>query len=186
MNIKSILITFTILLSFASTANAKETCKSTKYTQVIDTVSFGMTIPQAKKALKKKYGSKATVINPKEGFLIVDFTRPQKNIERAIYLAQNGKITRQLYRYSESFMRKFGGPAQMFVAMVKKLQEKYGQHDDQKMIESEDKATFFWGNNGGATMQVSASSEGVDLRLDCEALEKEIQENASKSANFGF
>lgn len=186
MYIKTILLSLSLLVATSSNTFAKETCKATKYSRVIDTVSFGMTISQAKKALKKKFGSKATVINPKEGFLIVDFNRPQKNIQRAIYLAQNGKITRQLFRYSETFQRKFGGPAQMFVAMVKKLQEKYGQHDDQKMIESEDKAIFFWGLNGGATMQVSASNEGVDLRIDCDALEKEIQEEASKSANFGF
>lgn len=175
-----------LLLFTASSAFADSTCSSTKYVLLNNTVSFGMTIEQAKSALERKYKGKANVLSPKEGFLVVAFHNPQNNVSRMVLFAINGKITRQLFTYSDQFIRKFGGNAEMFVAMVGKLTEKYGERAGQSFDQDEDKATFNWSRQGGATLQVMASKSTVDLRIDCDDLEDQIKAQTTKSANFGF
>jgi hypothetical protein len=185
MKTTNFLIALAITFSSAL-AMAKTTCSATKYKLINDSVTFGMDIKKAEGVLKRKYGSKARILTPQEGLIAVMFNSPQNNLSKILYLAKDGKVTRILFTYATSFVRTFGSNADMTIVMLTKLKERYGQFKDVNQDKAQDKVTFIWGEEGGATLQLLADNDGVDLRIDCDALEREISAEASKNANFGF
>lgn len=188
MRTNAILTAFLLSLTLSTSALAKgNTCSSTKYKLIDDTVSFGMNIKDAERALKRKYGRKATIISPQTGLLAVMFKKaPVNNLSKIIYLAKDGKVTRVLFTYASSFIRTFGSNADMAVLMLSKLKERYGDFKDINQDKAKDKVTISWAEHGGAMLQLMADNDDVDLRIDCDALEREISAEASKKANFGF
>src|SRR6056300_973147 len=170
MKITHILIAFAVLFP-ASLSFAEESCKATKYKMLDDSIAFGTPFASAKRTLNRKFDSKAVVLSPRSTTIVVMFHQPYNNLQKIIYLATDGKITRVLFTYSDDFTRKFGGTADMFKVLWPKLKAKYGEQKDLSTDEAKDQVKLFWPRHEGATLTLLADNDTIDLRIDCDALE---------------
>lgn len=186
MRLKAILTAILLSFSITGVASAKSTCSATKYKLLDDTVKFGDTLATLKSKVKRSFGRNATVVEPQDGLVVVVFKKPYKNLDKIIYLTKDKQVIRVLFRYSAKMVSKFGSRVDFFVSLFKKLKTAYGEHSNVEQDKVKDRATIFWPRHEGATMQAMGDNEDVSLRVDCDALEEEINKKMSESTNFGF
>lgn len=185
---KRLLIATACLMALTTTnAFADNTCKSTKYKLIDNTVSFGMSQSSALSALRKKFSSKAR-IDQKMNFVFVNFRKPYNNLKMIVVLSREDKVTRLMFVYADEFAYSFGGSTELFKIMLKKMQDSYGDFSDSGYDQEDKKATIIWPKHNGASLTFMGSDKDGELsyRVDCDALEQEIKEKQKKSANFGF
>jgi hypothetical protein len=187
VKIKTLLLTLALSLSF-TVAQATPTCSSTKYKLVYDGVSFNETENGAYRKLKRTFGRKAHV-RKVQGNIMVAFKKPYKNLDTIAYSLQNGRVTRIIFSYHNNFIASLGGLKDSLMTLLKASVEKYGKADnvDTSEVKTSGKISAVWAeDNGGQLIIVGKDPSTLIVRVDCNALEKHLQEEATKSANFGF
>lgn len=180
------ILSVALVALFSSPVFADGTCSNTAYPLVDSSVKFGMTTAQLKKAIRP-LKKKANVVN-QDNITVLVFKKPYKNLDKIIYLAMDGKVTRVAFSYSNEFQRKLGGRLNALQTMLEKLVEKHGKADDVDFNKEKGRVEALWGNNKGATLRVIAddSDGSMLMRIDCDELEGTIMKAQKKSANFGF
>ena len=185
--LKNILFSISLMAIFVSPALAQDTCSKSKFKLLDNSIPFGTPEGKVEALVKKNFGRNAVVVKPRADLIAVAFTKPYKNFDRIIFLTRGGVVTRVLFGYAKSFTSSLGSATDVLKIMLPKLREKYGEHDDLNVDESESKATFVWAEDGGATLSfIIGDNTGPDLRFDCDALEREAHKKAKNNANFGF
>lgn len=163
---------------------AKAPCGSSAYKLPLDFISLGMSTTAVKAAVKAKHPNMEVVEDAQK--IIFIFPRDQAGTFDSFAAGlTNGRVTRLILSYSETFQQTFGSLSGAFLAVAKRLVEKYG-----KAAESDEKDDGFdvtWAENGGMEMQLSSGApHRLMLVLTCDTLVTEIREQATKSVNFGI
>jgi hypothetical protein len=181
---------FPLLISLSlisSPALAEDNCSKSKYKLLDDTIPFGTTQANTLTKLQAKYTGKGRAFSPGQNFVVVEFSKPVNNLKSIAYRFTGGVMTRVMFEYSIEFISSLGGTMSLFKALYPKLKEKYGEHDDVENIQEDDQARFAWNENNGLSMHLIITGyTSVSFRFDCDSLERTKEQEATKSANFGF
>lgn len=186
-------ILFSILLSLCvhSVAFAQKApdCSDSPFTILDNTVKYGASKKSVKDALRKKFKT-AQIIETGDAnnMLLVSLDKPYNNLEAMVYLFNQDALTRIMYTYADQFWMGLGGHVELFEMLKKRLKEKHGENTDVSFDTDNGKAIYIW-TKGPMTVRLIGQDKpykAVQMRFDCDALEKHLQDKAQKSVNFGF
>lgn len=186
------LLPLLLTLSIISPAFAEElpTCKDTPFPLLDNTIKFGTSKNETKTLLKKAFGSKIAIDEDKSNpILVVTFVKEHKSLESMVFFFTSGKMTRAMFAYSDKFMESLGGHVPTFKAVSQKIKDKIGAADNVDVSDKENgKAVLIWEQKGSSLRIIGQDKPypSVQMRVDCNALETHLQNNAKNSANFGF
>lgn len=190
MSIKTLMFSLLLASSLVSisTAKPKSTCASgSKYTLLDTSVPFGLTTDQTVSKAKRAF--KGASVRKVATGVMVNFKRPYKNLDTIMFFTNNGVVTRILFSYHNNFIQSLGGLKDSMMILLKKLVDKYGKADNVNTDEakSKGKVSATWNQNAGMSMAfIAQDPSSLLLRFDCDVLEAELQQEASKNANFGI